>query len=563
MSTALEEGVHDSTKSNHDGIPDKNVDPQSGAVIEKKSRAERLFILRLDLILLIYICVSQVMKGLDQQNMSAAYVSGLKEDLGVKGNEYNYFTTYFNVGYCLFVIPSQITMTWMRPSLWLPFLEMCWGILTIGLYKVQSAKQIYAFRAFIGAFEASAYPGAITLLMSWYTPWELALRIAFYHSSQWVGSMLAGGLQAAIYNGLNGKNGIAGWRWMFIIDGIMTLVIAAMGVFLIPDFPSKPNPWSFWLKEKHITLAKERSLRFRRATNKRFTFDSVKRAVKQPPIYLFPTLYIIAQLSQQGYLYFNLWLKSLKHADGTPVWSVAQVNALPIGGYAIGIVCVWGWGYLSDLLRSRWIVIMAQVVLGLIPGIIMSIWDVPIGAKYFSYFLCFTFISTSPPLFAWLSDMTPHDAEQRAFIIGCCTAGWYAVNSWANVLIWPASKAPHYPHAWQVTIALWIVTACEVMLILYIDKRYMRPRNQKMAQLIYEETNQGQAALGIDIDNDNSRDDNDSEDGDRKPKNDEHIGSSGHGAKRITRRSKKAKVKFALTCFASLQAMLFQKAQVR
>ena len=76
-------------------------------------------------------------------------------------------------------------MTHLRPSRWLPFLEFSWGLLTIGLFKVNHTWQIYVLRAFIGAFEASGYGGAVVLLMSWYTPRELALRIAFYHSSQW------------------------------------------------------------------------------------------------------------------------------------------------------------------------------------------------------------------------------------------------------------------------------------------------------------------------------------------------------------------------------------------
>ncbi|WRT70604.1 uncharacterized protein IL334_007602 [Kwoniella shivajii] len=464
----------------------KIVDPLSGAAIEAKNKAEKLFVARLDLILLVYICISQIIKGLDQQNVAAAYVSGMKEDLDIQANEYNYFTTYFNVGYAVFVIPSQIMMTLVRPSLWLPGLELAWGIITIGFFKIKTVKQIYALRAFVGAFEASAYPGGITLLASFYTPKELAFRISFYHSSQWMGSMLASGLQAAIYQGMEGLHGIPGWRWMFLIDGIITIVIAFAGFFLIPDYPSKPNPWAFWLKPEHYQLAQERSLRFRRADNKSFNRFTILKAVKQPQFYLFPILYMTAQLAQQGYLYFNLFLKSLKHADGTAVWSVAQINALPLGGYAISIVLVWGWGWLSDRFQTRWAIIFAQAVIGLIPGIIMSVWNVSIGAKYFSYFLSFTFIATSPPLFAWLSDMTPHDTEMRAFIIGCCTATWYAVNSWANVLIWPAKEAPHYRIGWKLTVGMWLFVMFELWLIHFIDIKYVRPRNQKIGQDMYE-----------------------------------------------------------------------------
>lgn len=86
--------------------------------------------------------------------------------------------------YAIFLIPSQIIITRVRPSYWLPALEVGWGLMTLILFVAKDAKQIYAIRAFMGAFEASAYPGALMLLMSWYTPKEIAFRIGFYHSCQ-------------------------------------------------------------------------------------------------------------------------------------------------------------------------------------------------------------------------------------------------------------------------------------------------------------------------------------------------------------------------------------------
>ncbi|WVO23389.1 uncharacterized protein IAS62_004741 [Cryptococcus decagattii] len=457
------------------------VDPQTGALIEEKSKAERWFVARLDAVLLVFVCISQVIKYLDQQNISAAYVSGMKEELNLYGNQYNYFTTYFNVGYAIFLIPSQIIITRVRPSLWLPGLEACWGILTIATYKVTNYKQVYAIRAFTGAFEASCYPGAIMLLMSWYTPRELALRIGFYHSCQSIGGMLAGALQAAIYNSMDGRNGISGWRWMFIIDGIVTLVVSFAGLVLIPDFPSKPNPWSFYLRPSHIELARSRAAKFRRADNKKFTFSSVKKAVMGPLFYCFVILYVASVLGQGGYNYFNLWLKSLTNPDGTRVWSVAQINAIPIGGSAIAVAMIWIWGFISDYFQTRWIPIIIQAGIGLIPGIIMSIWNVSDNAKYFSYFACFLSLATAPPIFAWLSDLNPFDAEQRAFTLGFAIAFYYACGAWSGPLIWPASEAPHYHHGWQVTIAMWCLVILMACSLRVVELKFIRPQNVRKA----------------------------------------------------------------------------------
>jgi sugar phosphate permease len=136
----------------------------------------------------------------------------MREDLKLYGNELNYFTTYFNVAYCLMLIPSQIILTYVRPSLWLSSLELLWGMMTGLIAMTTSAKQVYVLRAFLGLCESSAWPGMITLFMHWYTPTELAKRMGFYHSCQAIGGMMSGALQAAIKRTLDGSHGIAGWR---------------------------------------------------------------------------------------------------------------------------------------------------------------------------------------------------------------------------------------------------------------------------------------------------------------------------------------------------------------
>lgn len=130
---------------------------------ETRSPLERDLVRRLDIFLLTFGCISQVIKYLDQTNISSAYVSGMKEDLGLYGDELNYFTTWFSVSYCIMLIPSQVIMTWVRPSWWLPGLEIGWGIMTGLVALCTNAKQVYVLRVFLGLFESSAWPGMVTL----------------------------------------------------------------------------------------------------------------------------------------------------------------------------------------------------------------------------------------------------------------------------------------------------------------------------------------------------------------------------------------------------------------
>lgn len=137
---------------------------------EERTPLERDLVRRLDIFLMTFGCVSQVIKYLDQTNISSAYVSGMKEDLGLYGNELNYFTTWFSVSYCIMLIPSQVIMTWVRPSWWLPGLEIAWGIVTGLIAICHNAKQIYVLRVFLGLFESSAWPGMMTLFSEWPFP---------------------------------------------------------------------------------------------------------------------------------------------------------------------------------------------------------------------------------------------------------------------------------------------------------------------------------------------------------------------------------------------------------
>ncbi|KAH8674233.1 major facilitator superfamily transporter [Xylariales sp. PMI_506] len=459
----------------------------------ERTPEERSLVRRLDIFLMTFGCISQVIKYLDQQNISNAYVSGMKEDLGLYGNELNYFQTYFNVAYCIMLIPSQIIMTYVRPSLWLSGLEICWGVITGLIATTHNAKQVYVLRVFLGLCESSAWPGMMTLFMHWYTPSELAKRMGFYHSCQAIGSMMSGALQVAITDTLDQSHGLAGWRWLFVVNAIMTVVVGICGFFLLPDLPNHVNPRAFWFKKGHAQLAMERLERYGRAEPKKMTWAGAKRTFNNWVVYFVPVLYISTVLASWGYAYFNLFLKSLKNPDGTARWTTSEVNAIPIGGGAINVVFVWIWAILSDLLRTRWTLIVAQACIGLVPCIAMSVWTThptttPLATAYASYFISYMCLGTAPLIMAWLSDLLPQDPEARSLIVGVAIATYYGVSAWSQVLVWPTVQAPYYKYGWQSAIALWVLVIVMTCLLRYIDVKYLLPKREAFATAIMEGT---------------------------------------------------------------------------
>lgn len=116
---------------------------------------------------------------------------------------------------------------------------------------------LIALRFLVGLAESTFYPAIQYVIGSWYKPDELGKRACIFHASSALGAMFSGFLQTGAYDGLNNVYGLAGWKWLFIIDGIITVPIAVLGFLIMPDLPSNTPP-SFIYSRADIDLAQRR-----------------------------------------------------------------------------------------------------------------------------------------------------------------------------------------------------------------------------------------------------------------------------------------------------------------
>ncbi len=150
-----------------------------------------------------------------------------KIDLKLTSNRYSLFGTFYNIGYLLFEIPSMMLISRPRLSRWyIPTMEVLWSVLTFTQCRLRNAKQIYGLRFLLGVLETPASGGSIYVLSSWYRSDEIFKRCGVWYVSSNLGSMFGGYLQAAAYTSLDGIRGMSGWRWLFVIDGTISLPIA-------------------------------------------------------------------------------------------------------------------------------------------------------------------------------------------------------------------------------------------------------------------------------------------------------------------------------------------------
>ncbi|CRG83191.1 Pantothenate transporter liz1 [Talaromyces islandicus] len=207
-----------------------------------KPPAERRLLTKLDAALLCFGAVGYFVKSVDQYNINNAFVSGMKEDLGLFQNQLNYIQTAWSLGYMVGQIPSNIILSRARPRYWIPSLEVCWSVLTLSLSRCNHAYQFYIIRFLVGLCESGYYPGIQHSLGSWYRRDELGKRACILQTCSAVGQMVSGYMMSGVYH-LGGYGGHKGWQWAYIIDGSISLPMAIAGFFLLPDVPEITKSW--------------------------------------------------------------------------------------------------------------------------------------------------------------------------------------------------------------------------------------------------------------------------------------------------------------------------------
>lgn len=430
-----------------------------------KSPEERAFVAKLDWWILSYCCVAYYSKYLCQTNVANAYVSGMKEDLNMTGNDYNYLTTYWTIGYILGQVPSQFMLTKVRASLWLPSLELAWGFLVMGMAGAKNVKTMYVLRFFSGFLEASAYPGIMTLLGNWYTPMELGKRACIFQASSSAAQMFSGYLQAALYKGMNGRSGLAAWRYLYIFDGIIGVPVALYGFWAIPDSPGLSR--AFWLKPHEREMAVARMERVGRAPIKRITWGVIRDIFKSWPVYLFSAIFIAHVCAIKVYSYFNLWLKA------TGRWTTEEINVIPSAGYGLQIFCTLSYAWVSDALQTRWPIIIVAACISLIGSIILSIYPSGnIAAMMIGWLLTFCETGAGALIITWINEICSHSAEHRAIVIGVVETMSFTFQAWVPLLIYNTGEAPHFHIGYKMAAMFFAIEIVLTVVIKFFAKKW-------------------------------------------------------------------------------------------
>ncbi|KAL3433094.1 major facilitator superfamily domain-containing protein [Aspergillus tetrazonus] len=404
-----------------------------------KSPEERRLLTKLDAAILSFASLGYFIKYLDQININNAFVSGMKEDLGMYQNQLNYMQAAWTVGYVIGEIPSNIMLTKIRPRYWLPAMELLWTVLTICLSRCNKASQFYVLRFFIGLAESTFYPGMQYIIGSWYRKDELAKRSCIFHTSSGIASMFSGYLMAGVYN-LGGRGGFKGWQWLFIIDGVISLPVALLGFVILPDVPEISNPW--YLTKQEVKLCQKRMELEGRKNRGPYTKAKLKKIFTSWHIYFLTGLYITFNNANGGQPVFQQYLK----ASTNPVYSVGQINSYPTTTYAVQVftTLVYAWTSDSILRGARWPPILVGAVSNITCYTSLAVWDIPEGWKWTCYIMSGAGYGLSGLCMAWAHEICSDDNEERALVVGSMNEMAYVFQAWLPQVVWQQIDAPQY-----------------------------------------------------------------------------------------------------------------------
>jgi ACS family pantothenate transporter-like MFS transporter len=323
-------------------------------------------------------------------------------------------------------------------------------------YKAKSASTIYILRFFLGALSATSWPGITALIMTWYTPSELAVRLAIFNVSDVAGAMFLGAVQAELYVNMNGVRGLAGWQWLFIVSGSITILLGLLGLFIIPDAPA--NTRALWLTRREKEISRERlernGMESARLIPLKVLKEKLALLVRHPLTYLFIAAFAQNAWAHRANAYILLYLKDLTDSAGQKMYTTYQVNLIPLGGYGLQIITNVGINAIGDWKGWRWQIFVASGSIHVVACSILAGWPDSHPVIMFAYFLTYATNAGGPAIIAWLAELLRVEPEARAIIIGMTVTLVYVGHATIPLGAWKATDSPEYPIGFPLAVAL-------------------------------------------------------------------------------------------------------------
>ncbi|KIN03905.1 hypothetical protein OIDMADRAFT_158863 [Oidiodendron maius Zn] len=420
-------------------------DPDAHLSAEERARIDRKLLWKLDLTLIPWLCILYLLAFLDRTNIGNAKIDGLQKSLNnLSTGKYNAALSIFFVSYSVFEPLTNILLKRLRPAIFIPIIMIIWGLTMTFMGFVKNWSGLMAARWFLGLAEAGLFPGINYYLSCWYKRSEFGIRAAIFFSAAAVSGSFGGLLAAAIEN-MHGLGGRPGWAWIFILEGIVTVLCGFASFWIVHNFPDEAT----FLSEvdrarviRRLKLDKQSS-----AEHEEFKMKYVWLAIKDYKTWLGMMIYMGCDMPLYG---FSLFLPTIISELG---FATTKAQLLTVPPYAAAAIMTISIGYIADRTRKRGICNIAVSFLGII-GFAMLLGSQRPGVKYAGTFLgALGIYPCIANTISWVSNNI-EGVYKRGVVLGF-VIGWGNLNGIVSSNIY--FKAPKYTAGHAVIMGYMIV----------------------------------------------------------------------------------------------------------
>ncbi|KAK1957566.1 major facilitator superfamily transporter [Colletotrichum sublineola] len=410
------------------------------------TQEERQLVRKIDLFLMPMLWIMYILNYVDRTNIGNAKIAGMQKDLSLTDDGYAWVLSIFFFGYLICEVPSNMILSRSRPSVFLPGIMLVWGALSALMSISKSYGALLGFRFVLGCIEAGFFPGVLYLLSCWYTRAELGKRFAIFYTAAVLSGAFGGLLAGAITANLHDAHGIAGWRWLFIIEGVATVGVALIAFFVLLDYPSTA---------RQLTPAQRRLASIRIIADgiasggqnrKRLShWNAFVAAVADPRTYAFILLFML----DVGAGTISYFIPTITLTLGYDTVT-AQYMTVPV--YAMASVCLNIVAWSSDRRAERRWHVAGPLAVGFACSVVCAAVQAPVVRYVMICFVAAGIWSALPLVLSWASGVVSLPPEKRAIVLALVNA-FGNFSSVYGSRIWPSRDSPEYRVGFGVTAA--------------------------------------------------------------------------------------------------------------
>ena len=256
-------------------------------------------------------CLIYFMSYLDRTNVSLAKAR-LAADLGIGAAAYGLGAGIFFVGYALLEVPSNLAAHRVGPRRWIARIAVTWGALSAAMMFVQGEYSFYTIRVLLGIAEAGMFPALMFMITLWFAPKDRSVAVGWIYTAPALALMLGNPLGGALMQ-MDGLAGLHGWQWLFVVEGLPTIVIGVILWFKLPEKPSDAS----WLSKDEASILETRAVPD--AAHVNLLSNNWVAALKQPATVLTGLIYFLNQVAFVGLVFFVPAMIQQMHAKSSLV----------------------------------------------------------------------------------------------------------------------------------------------------------------------------------------------------------------------------------------------------